>query len=267
MDTTLINSSEVIPEYIYDPNEFNQSFFGILHEAGHGLYEQGLNADHWGTPAGEFVSLGIHESQSRMWENFVGRSPGFWQFFYPKLQETFPEALSDVDLDAFVFAVNDVRPSTIRVEADEATYNLHILLRFEMEIALIEEDLPVADVPGLWNEKFEQFFGFAIEKDTDGCLQDIHWSGGGIGYFPTYTLGNLYGAQFYAKAESELGDLESEFAAGRFCGLKDWLTERIYRQGMRLLPKDLVQEVTGTSLSHVPLVAHLESKYSRLYGI
>ncbi len=251
----------------YDQNELNQAFFGILHEAGHGLYEQGLDPDHWGTPMGESVSLGIHESQSRTWENFVGRSRGFWRHFYPKLQEVFPEVLSDVSEDAFVFAVNDVRPSMIRVEADEITYNLHILLRFEMEIAMIEEDLSVDDVPSLWNQKFEHFFGFALENDTDGCLQDIHWSGGGVGYFPTYTLGNLYGAQFCDTATDELGDLDAQFAAGDFGPLKSWCTEKIYRQGMRYLPNELVKEVTGKPLSHEPLVRHLRLKYSELYGL
>jgi carboxypeptidase Taq len=251
----------------YDRNEFNQAFFGILHETGHGLYDQGLESDHWGTPMGEAVSLGIHESQSRMWENFVGRSPAFWRHFFPKVKAVFPEALSDVSEDAFVFAINDVRPSTIRVEADEVTYNLHILLRFEMEIALIEDDLSVDDVPGLWNEKFEHFFGFQIKDDTDGCLQDIHWSGGGIGYFPTYTLGNLYGAQFFETAQEEVGDLDSQFAAGEFQPLRAWLTENIYQQGMRYFSNDLAIEVTGRPLSHVPLVEHLTRKYSDLYGL
>jgi len=251
----------------YDLNEFNQSFFGILHEAGHGLYEQGLSDAHWGTPMGEAVSLGIHESQSRMWENFVGRSPAFWRHFFPQVKELFPEVLSDVTEDAFVFAVNAVKPSTIRVEADEVTYNLHILLRFEMEMALIEDELSVDDVPGLWNEKFEHFFGYPIEKDTDGCLQDIHWSGGGIGYFPTYTLGNLYGAQFFDTAREEVGDLDAQFAAGEFEPLKSWLTEKVYLQSMRYLPVDLVQEITGKPLSHAPLMRHLTTKYSTLYGL
>lgn len=251
----------------YDRNELNQAFFGILHEAGHGLYEQGLDSDHWGMPMGEAISLGIHESQSRMWENFVGRSASFWSYFYPKLKEVFPEALSDVAVEDFVFAVNGVRPSTIRVEADEITYNLHILLRFEMELALIEEDLSVDDVPSLWNEKFKMYFGFEIENDTDGCLQDIHWSCGGIGYFPTYTLGNLYGAQFFDTAREEVGDLDAQFEAGEFEPLKSWLTEKIYRQGMRYLPAELAVEVTGKPLSHEPLVNHLTTKYSGLYGL
>ena len=170
-------------------------------------------------------------------------------------------------MEDFVFAVNGVRPSTIRVEADEITYNLHILLRFEMEMALIEEDLSVDDVPSLWNEKFKMYFGFEIENDTDGCLQDIHWSCGGIGYFPTYTLGNLYGAQFFDTAREEVGDLDAQFEAGEFEPLKSWLTEKIYRHGMRYLPAELAVEVTGKPLSHEPLVNHLTTKYSGLYGL
>jgi carboxypeptidase Taq len=251
----------------YDRNELNQSFFGILHEAGHGLYDQGLDSEHWGMPMGEAVSLGIHESQSRMWENFVGRSAGFWRHFYPKLKDVFPAQLSNVSEDDFVFAVNDVRPSTIRVEADEVTYNLHILLRFEMEIALMDEGLSVDDVPGLWNEKFEHFFGVTVKDDTDGCLQDIHWSFGGMGYFPTYTLGNLYAAQFFDKAKEDLGDLEDQFAKGEFEPLRSWLTEKVYRQGMRYLANDLVREVTGEPLSHRPLINHLTTKYGQLYGL
>ena len=251
----------------YDRNELNQAFFGILHEAGHGLYDQGLDDEHWGSPMGGAISLGIHESQSRMWENFVGRSPAFWSHFYPKLKETFPDVLSDVSEEAFVFAVNDVRPSTIRVEADEVTYNLHILLRFEMELALIEEDLDVDDVPAFWNEKFEHFFGFAIEKDTDGCLQDVHWSAGLFGYFPTYTLGNLYAAQFFDTAREEVGDLEAQFAKGEFDPLREWLTDRIYRQGKRYLPAELGETVTGKPLSHQPLLKHLTQKYATVYGL
>ena len=251
----------------YDRNELNQAFFGILHEAGHGLYDQGLDDEHWGSPMGGAISLGIHESQSRMWENFVGRSPAFWSHFYPKLKETFPDVLSDVSEEAFVFAVNDVRPSTIRVEADEVTYNLHILLRFEMELALIEEDLDVDDVPAFWNEKFEHFFGFAIEKDTDGCLQDVHWSAGLFGYFPTYTLGNLYAAQFFDTAREEVGALEAQFAKGEFDPLREWLTDRIYRQGKRYLRAELGETVTGKPLSHQPLLNHLTQKYATVYGL
>ena len=202
-----------------------------------------------------------------MWENFVGRSPAFWRHFYPKLRSSFPGLLDDVAEDDFVLAVNDVRPSFIRVEADEATYNLHIMLRFELEQALINDDLPVSDVPGAWNETFERYFGVRPEDDAAGCLQDIHWSGGGIGYFPTYTLGNLYAALLFDQAREELGDLDAQFEAGEFAPLLTWLTEKVYRQGMRYYSNDLAIEVTGKPLSHEALIAHLTQKYEALYGI
>lgn len=251
----------------YSKNAFNEAFFGILHEAGHGLYDQGTLDDHWGTPIGSAVSLGIHESQSRLWENFVGRSAAFWRHFYPKLRDAFPGVLDDVAEDDFVFAVNDVRPSFIRVEADEVTYNLHILLRFEIEQAIINDDVPVSELPTVWNQKFERFFGMRPPDDAAGALQDIHWSGGGIGYFPTYTLGNLYAAMFYDCAKKELDDLPSQFSSGTFEPLKAWLTEKIYAQGKRYWSNDLAMAVTGDGLSYEPLVRHLTEKYEALYGV
>jgi carboxypeptidase Taq len=251
----------------YDKNHFPQAFFGVLHEAGHGIYEQGLPAEHYGTPCGESVSLGIHESQSRMWENMVGRSKPFWEYFFPHAQRTFPEALKDVSLDQFHFAVNDVRPSFIRVEADEATYNLHILLRFEMESAFFNGDITVTDVPALWSEKFEKYLGIRPESDRVGCLQDVHWSAGLIGYFPTYTLGNLFAAQFFAKAKQDLGDLDSQFAAGDFKPLFEWLRKNIHSHGQRYRADDLVEKVTGKPLSHKPLMDYLNAKYGELYKL
>jgi carboxypeptidase Taq len=251
----------------YNPNFFNESFFGILHEAGHGIYEQGLDPEHFGTPAGSAASLGIHESQSRLWENQVGRSQAFWERFLPQAQRVFPSALSDVSLDDFVFAINDVRPSFIRVEADEATYNLHIILRFELEQALVSGDLAVADVPGAWNEKFKRSLGLKVLDDAHGCLQDIHWSGGGIGYFPTYTLGNLYAAQFMARARDDLGDLDEAFRRGEFGSLKTWLNEKIHRPGRRFRASELCRRVTGRPLRPEPLMSYLRQKYAPLYGI
>ncbi len=251
----------------YNVHHFNESFFGILHEAGHGIYEQGLPAEHFGTPLGTAASLGIHESQSRLWENQVGRSRPFWEHFYPRAQAAFREALGDVPLDDFLFAINTVQPSFIRVEADEATYNMHIILRFELEQALISGDLKPADVPGAWNEKFQQFFALNPPSDAKGCLQDIHWSMGGLGYFPTYTLGNLYAAQFMDQARRDLGDLDGEFRAGRFQGLKHWLNEKIHHAGQRFRAGELCRQVTGRELSHQPLMAYLRGKYSSLYGI
>jgi carboxypeptidase Taq len=250
----------------YDAHHFPGAFFGILHEAGHGIYDQGLDPKHFGTPMGEMISLGIHESQSRMWENLVGRSRAFWTHFFPKAQETFPEALGNVSADAFYWAVNDVRPSLIRVEADEATYNLHILLRFEMERAFFSGNLKVDDIPAAWNEKFKSYFGLTPPDDAKGCLQDVHWSCGYIGYFPTYSLGNLYAAQFFAKAQKDLGDLHGQFAKGEFAALKNWLRQNIHRHGRRYRAGDLVERVTGQPLSSKPLIDYMTRKFGELYG-
>lgn len=251
----------------YDEHHFPGAFFGVLHEAGHGIYEQGLDKDAFGTPMGEFTSLGIHESQSRMWENFVGRSRPFWTHSYAPAQQAFPEALGDVAVDDFYRAINDVRPSFIRVEADEVTYNLHIMLRFELEQPLIAGDLKPADVPGVWNETFTRYFDLTPPDDALGCLQDIHWSGGSMGYFPTYALGNMYAAQIFEQARKDVGDLDAQFARGEFQPLRAWLNENIHRRGKQYPPGRLVEVVTGEPLSHRPLAAHLHAKFDELYGL
>ena len=251
----------------YHPRELNQGLFGILHEAGHGIYEQGLDPAHFGTPLGSFASLGIHESQSRLWENQVGRSKPFWEHFLPRLKQTFPGTLDEVPLDDFIFAANNVEKSFIRVEADEATYNMHIILRFELEQALMTGDLKPTDVPGAWNEKFRHMLDLTPPSDAQGCLQDIHWSMGGLGYFPTYTLGNLYAAQFMQRARTDLGDLDGDFRQGRFGRLKTWLNEKIHRQGHRYRAAELCRRVSGQPLSDGPLIAYLRKKYEPLYGI
>ncbi len=251
----------------YNDHHFPSAFFGVLHESGHGIYDQGLPTESFGLGIGQAVSLGIHESQSRLWENFVGRSESFWKYMYPTAQLAFPQALGQVGFDDFHFAINDVRPSFIRVEADEVTYNLHIMLRFEIEQLLVSGELQPADVPGVWNEKFSQYFGLNVPNDSQGCLQDIHWSGGLLGYFPTYALGNMYAAQFYNAARRDLGDLEEQFAKGQFKPLKAWLNEKIHNHGKRYSARRLVEVVTGESLSHVPLVEHLNRKFGALYGL
>ena len=251
----------------YNPRRFNDAFFGVLHEAGHGIYEQNLRTDEFGMPLGEACSLGIHESQSRMWENAVGRSRAFWEFAFPKAQKVFPEALKSVSLDDFHFAVNDVRPSFIRVEADEVTYNLHIMLRFELELALIRGDLKPAEVPGAWNERFKNYLGIDVPDDRMGCLQDVHWSSGLFGYFPTYALGNLYCAQFFAQAEKDLGDLSAKFRMGSFDILRTWLKDKIHVHGRRYPAPELVKQVTGKPLSAEPLMAYLKAKFYPLYGV
>jgi len=251
----------------YDEHHFPGAFFGTLHESGHGIYEQGLEQTWYGLPPGQSVSLGIHESQSRMWENFVGRGLPFWKHFFPKAQEAFPEALSDVSLERFFFAVNDVRPSLIRVEADEATYNLHIIIRFELEQALLSGDLKAADAPAAWNEKYQHYLGIQPPSNANGVLQDVHWSAGLIGYFPTYSLGNLYAAQLFEQADSDLGGLGQQFEIGEFKPLKNWLTQNIHKRGQCYTAAELVKTITGAELSHEPLMRHLRGKLAPLYEL
>src|SRR5882757_2621485 len=238
----------------YDERSLDGSFFSTLHEAGHGIYEQGLPADRYGLPTGEAVSLGIHESQSRMWENQVGRSRAFWEYFFPEAQSTFRDALGNVSLDTFYFANNDVRPSLIRTESDEVTYNLHILIRFELELALINDELPVTDLPAAWHAKYREYLGIQSPNDADGVLQDVLWSSGAFGYFPTYSLGNLYAAQFFEKAAADLGDLHEMFARGEFMPLRKWLRNNIHNEGRRYPAAELGHRVTGKALSHDALM-------------
>ncbi|MFM2096718.1 MAG: hypothetical protein RIS70_3842, partial [Planctomycetota bacterium] len=216
---------------------------------------------------GTYVSLGIHESQSRLWENFVGRRKSFWQHFFPRAQTAFPEALATARLDDFYFAINTVKPSLIRVEADEATYNLHIIVRFELEQALIRGDLSVADLPGAWREKYRVYLGIEPANDADGVLQDIHWSAGLFGYFPTYSLGNLYAAQLFEAADQQLGGLDAQFARGDFQPLLTWLRENIHQQGQCYSAAELATRVTRQPLSHAALMRHLRGKLAPLYGI
>ncbi|MDZ4724053.1 MAG: carboxypeptidase M32 [candidate division Zixibacteria bacterium] len=252
----------------YNPKRLNDALFGVMHEAGHALYEMGIEKDkYFGSPMGEAVSLGIHESQSRMWENQVGRSKEFWAYFLPQAKRIFRESLKDVDLNEFYGAINYVTPSFIRVEADEATYNLHILLRYELERALMSGDLKASDLPGEWNSRFKKYFGLTVDKDSNGCLQDVHWSAGLIGYFPTHTLGNLYSAQFFAQAKKDIPDLMGQFAQGDFSKLLAWLRKNIHTHGKRFVAKELGKKVTGQTLSHKPLVEYMNKKYGEIYGI
>jgi len=250
----------------WDESCLVDGFFSVLHETGHGLYEQGLPAADFGLPSAYASSFGIHESQSRMWENFVGRSRGFWQHFWPLAQETFPD-LEDVPADAFHRALNAVAPTPIRVDSDEVSYNLHIFLRFELEQALLSGDLPARDLPDAWNERFAASFGVRPPDDRQGCLQDVHWSSGLFGYFPTYALGNVYAAQLFAQAQQELGDLDAQFARGEFLPLLGWFRERVHVHGRRYRPRRLIEIVTGAPPSHEPLVRRLETKYAAIYGL
>lgn len=230
------------------------------------MYDQGLRTDWYGLPPGSYLSLGIHESQSRMWENLVGRSHAFWEYAYPQLQSLFPSALGNVSRADFYFAINAVEPSLIRVEADEATYNLHIIIRFELEMAIVSGELSIADLPGAWKEKYQQYLGIEPPNDADGCLQDIHWSAALIGYFPTYSLGNLYAAQFFQQADRDLGGLHAQFQRGEFGPLLDWLHTNIHARGHCYSASELVQLVTGQPLSSAPFMSTLTAKLQPLYG-
>ncbi len=251
----------------YDPQFFSSAFFGTLHEAGHGMYEQGLPAQAFGTPLGSAVSLGIHESQSRLWENLIGRSAAFWKYFYPETQKMFPDALGGVHPHQFLAAINTAGASFIRVEADEVTYNLHIMLRFELERDLITGRLQAADVPDAWNERFVRDFGILPENHAVGCLQDIHWSAGLMGYFPTYALGNMYAAQLFEAANVQLGNLNELSEKGDFRPLLEWLRIQVHQHGQRYTASDLIQRVSGKPLSDEPLVRHLRLRFSELYEI
>jgi len=259
------NPSDVRLTTRYDLRDIRDGLFSTIHEAGHGMYEQGLPPAQWPLPAGKYCSMGIHESQSRLWENLVGRSEAFWEFFYPTLKGLFPAVLKDVSLEDFVFAVNAVDRGFIRTDSDEVTYNLHIILRFELEERMLAGDLRAKDVPDAWNAKSDELFGLVPPKSALGCLQDIHWSGGDIGYFPTYTLGNLYGAQFMESARAELGDLDADFRKGNFVRLKQWLAKNVYAHGQSLLPEELCEKITGRPLSTEPLVTHLKKKVGHFY--
>ena len=250
----------------YDERYMTMSLFGCLHEAGHALYEQGFDAANAYTPMAQAVSLGIHESQSRLWENQVGRSRAFWRHFYPELQAAFP-VMADVALDDWVFVINTVEPSLIRVEADEVTYSLHIMLRFELERKMISGELAVRDVPEAWNAGMKSLLGITPPNDGQGCLQDIHWSLGTYGYFPTYALGNLYAAQFFEAAQTTIPDLEEKIGRGELMPLREWLRENVHRQGKRYRANELIKVVTGRDLSPEPFVRYLHAKYEPLYGL
>ncbi|MBT8484637.1 MAG: carboxypeptidase M32 [Phycisphaerales bacterium] len=251
----------------FHEDNVNDALGSTMHEAGHGIYEQGLLGEHIGTPMCDAVSLGIHESQSRMWENQVGRSRTFWRWCHPKLADFFGKDVADLDLETVYQGVNIVTPDFIRVEADEATYNMHIMVRFEIERALMKGDLSVRELPGVWNGKYKEYLGLDVPDDARGCLQDVHWSSAAMGYFPTYTLGNLYCAQFFEKARADIPDLEEQFARGQFDDLRRWLNTHIHEQGGRYRPHELCEVVTGAPLSADPLMRHLEGKLRPLYGL
>lgn len=242
--------------------------FSTMHEAGHAMYEQGSRAELEGTPLAGGTSSGVHESQSRLWENVVGRSRRFWQHFYPRLQAVFPEQLSAVPLGTFHRAINKVQPSLIRTDADEVTYNLHVMLRFDLELALLEGRLAIRDLPEAWRERFQADLGIVPPDDRDGVLQDIHWFSGTVGGgFQGYTLGNVLSAQFYNAAVQAHPEIEDEIAQGEFGALLDWLRENIYQHGRKFTANELVERITGGPLRIEPYIRYLRTKYGELYEL
>ncbi|MEO7424952.1 MAG: carboxypeptidase M32 [Fibrobacteria bacterium] len=251
----------------YSETDLMSALFSTLHEGGHGIYEQGFQPRYYGTPMAEAVSLGVHESQSRLWENQVGRSRDFWSRYYPDLQRIFPAQLGPLDMNGFLIAINRVQPSLIRVEADEVTYNLHIVLRFELETALFGGELEPAGLETAWNEGMRRNLGVVPDRPSQGYMQDVHWSCGLLGYFPTYTLGNLRAAQLYGAAQKALPDLQTDIRAGRFGGLKQWLNAQVHETGRRYDGDALMEKVTGSKTSAAPFLAYLKGKYADLYRI
>ncbi len=249
-----------------DENYISDAVSGTVHEGGHALYEQGLPAEFYGTPICSAVSLGVHESQSRMWENIVGRSEEFWTYFYPIAQKHFPDALKGVDMHEFLRSFNHIEPGFIRVDADEITYNLHILLRYELERDVVEGKIKVSDMRDLWNDKMKEYLGITPDNDKVGILQDVHWSST-MGYFPTYTLGNLYSAQIYHKALKDNPDMEKDFARGNFTVFLDWLRKNIHSQGSRYTPKELIKRATGEEPNAKYFINHIHDRYGKIYEI
>ena len=250
----------------YYPKRFASSIFSILHEGGHALYEQNLKQEWMFQPVGEACSMGIHESQSRFVENIVGRSREFWTYFLPKLKMLTGNMLSDVEVDDFVHSINRVTPSKIRVEADEVTYGLHVIIRFNLERDLFAEKISIDELPQVWNEKYLEYLGVTVEDDSEGVMQDTHWASGLYGYFPTYALGNIYSGQLLATLDKDVVDWRQQITDGSFGAVKEWLTEKVHSYGNLYNPSDLIKVITGKELSVDPYLSYLNSKYSRLYG-
>ncbi|MFP4551881.1 MAG: carboxypeptidase M32 [Spirochaetales bacterium] len=251
----------------YEEDWMPSALFGTIHEAGHALYELGFNREFFGTRLADATSLGIHESMSRFWENVVGRSRAFWSHFYPVLKEVFPDQLSGVDLEPFYKAINTVEPTHIRVEADEVTYSLHVILRFELERMLMDKNLKVSELPEAWREQSKDLLGIVPESDRDGVLQDIHWSGGMLGYFPTYALGNVYGLQFVSAMRKAVPDMDTTIRHGELLPIKKWLDENVHAPGQSKTPVELCMDITGEPMTAKYFIEYLRTKYTDVYDL
>lgn len=249
-----------------DENNYSSLLWSSIHEGGHALYEQGLPIEQYGLPLGAAASLGIHESQSRLWENNVGRGKQFWHHFYPKLQQYFPQQLNDVTVEAFYKGMNKVEPSLIRTEADEVTYHFHVMIRYEIEKGLMNGDLFTEDLPEAWNGLYNKYLGVSAQDDKTGVLQDVHWAHGSFGYFPTYSLGSFYAAQFYLQAVKEMPTLADDIANGRLLGLREWLRGKVHQYGRRYTSEELCKQITGTGLDFKVFMQYAHEKYAGIYG-
>ncbi len=263
--TTNFNNADVRITTRIDENDFNNMTWSCLHEAGHALYEQGLSGDEYGLPLSEYCSLSIHESQSRLWENNVGRALPFWQHNFSLLQTFFKKQLTGIDIDRFYKAINKVTPSLIRTEADELTYHFHVMIRYEIEKMLIDGSIATKDIPAYWNEHYKKYLGIKVPDDKRGCLQDVHWSHGSFGYFATYSLGSLYAAQLYAAITGENVSIEQEIAAGNNKSLLQWLNKNIHQHGRFYMSEELCKKVTGETLNSTHFIRYATKKYSNIY--
>jgi carboxypeptidase Taq len=259
---TGLNPGDVRITTKFKPNDIAFALFGTIHEGGHALYEQNISTDLVGTPLCSGASMGIHESQSRFWEIYVGSSLPFWKRYYGQLQQRFPGQLSDVTVEQFYQAINQAQPSLIRIEADELTYNLHIMIRYELEKGLFGGEIQVANLPRLWREKYNEYLGVSPDQDAEGVLQDVHWAGGAFGYFPSYSLGNMYAAQMLHSIKQQLPNFEALLEQGELKPIRDWLAEKIHRFGKQLTPREIIYNVSGEDLNSMYLIEHLKSKYT-----
>ncbi len=264
---TGINPGDVRITTNFKPNDLTFALFGTIHEGGHALYEQNISDELRGTILCSGASMGIHESQSRFWENFIGLSRPFWKRYFADLAKLFPQELAGRDAEEFYRAVNEAEPGLIRIEADELTYNLHIMVRYELEKGLINDEIKVDELPGVWNAKYAEYLGVTPSNDSEGVLQDVHWSGGDFGYFPSYALGNMYAAQIMHTLQREMPDLEQKVERGELAPIKMWLSEKIYRFGALLTPAEIIQSVTGEELNPSYLTDYLERKFKGIYKI
>ncbi len=265
--TTTFSLDDVRITTRFVPDYFSAAFFATIHETGHALYEQGIRHELERTPLGEGASLGVHESQSRMWENLIGRSRPFWKFFLPRLQFVFPEQFKNIDAEQMYRAVNRVQPSYIRVEADEVTYNLHIMIRFELENALLEGRVSTGDLPEAWNAKMQEYLGIVPPDDTHGVLQDVHWSYGSFGYFPTYSIGNFFAAQIFDQIKKDIPDLDTHIEKGKFHYLLDWLHANLHTHGRKFTLNELAEKITGEALQIHHFITYLKTKFGEIYHL